>query len=87
MDHHSLQVERLVEIADHIREALNYIPTERLVISSDYGMGRESMSRRHAKYKMISLVLGTNIVRKKLGLPEADCLAANANYPLVTMES
>ena len=86
MDHHSLQVERLVEIADHIREALNYIPTERLVISSDYGMGREGMSRRHARYKMVSLVLITNIAQKKLGLPEANCLVANANYSLVTME-
>ena len=66
MDHHSLQVERLVEIADHIREALNYIPTERLVISSDYGMGREGMSRRHARYKMVSLVLITNIIQKKI---------------------
>ena len=86
MDHHSLQVERLVEIADHIREALNYIPTERLVISSDYGMGREGMSRRHARYKMVSLVLITNIAQKKLGLPETDCLVANSNYSLVTME-
>ena len=86
MDHHSLQVEHPVEIADHIREALNYIPAERLVISSDYGMGREGMSRRHARYKMVSLVLGTNIVQKKLGLPETDCLVANSNYSLVTIE-
>ena len=64
MDHHSLQVERPVKIAEHIREALNYIPAERLVISSDYGMGREGMSRRHARYKMVSLVLGTNIVQQ-----------------------
>ena len=86
MDHHSLQVERAVEIADHIREALNYIPAERLVISSDYGMEREGMSRRYARYKMVSLVLITNIVQKKLGLPEADCLVANANYSLEIME-
>ena len=66
MDHHSLQVEHPVEIADHIREALNYIPAERLVISSDYGMGREGMSRRHARYKMVSLVLITNIIQKKI---------------------
>ena len=86
IDHHSLQVERPDEIADHIREALKYIPAERLVISSDCGMGREGMSRRHARYKMISLVLGTNIIRKELGLPEADCLAADVNYSLVTTE-
>jgi len=86
IDHHSLQVERPDEIADHIREALKYIPAERLVITSDCGMGREGMSRRHARYKMVSLVLGTNIVRKELGLPEADCLAADAKYSLVTMQ-
>ena len=51
-----------------IRRALKYIPAERLIISSDCGMGREGMSRRHAYYKIVSLVLGTNMVRKELGL-------------------
>jgi 5-methyltetrahydropteroyltriglutamate--homocysteine methyltransferase len=46
-------------------------------------MGREGMSRRHAYYKIVSLVLGTNIVRKELGLPQAECLAADARYSLV----
>ena len=50
-------------------------------------MGREGMSRRHARYKMVSLVLGTNIVRKELGIKETDCLAADSNYSLVTTES
>jgi 5-methyltetrahydropteroyltriglutamate--homocysteine methyltransferase len=83
IDHHSLQVERPDEIADHIRRALKYIPAERLVISSDCGMGREGMSRRHAYYKIVSLVLGTNMVRKELGLPEGECLAADPRYSLV----
>lgn len=83
IDHHSLQVERPEEVADHIREALNHIPAERLVITSDCGMGREGMARRHARYKMVSLVLGTNIVKKELGLPEAECLAADGRYSLV----
>jgi 5-methyltetrahydropteroyltriglutamate--homocysteine methyltransferase len=83
IDHHSLQVERPEEIADHIRKALKYIPAERLVISSDCGMGREGMSRRHAYYKTVSLVLGTNMVRKELGLPEAEVLAADPRYSLV----
>ncbi|MGB8757609.1 MAG: cobalamin-independent methionine synthase II family protein, partial [Pseudolabrys sp.] len=69
IDHHSLQVERPEEIAEHIRRALKHIPAERLVLSSDCGMGREGMSRRHAYYKIVSLVLGTNMVRKELGLP------------------
>jgi len=83
IDHHSLQVERPEEIADHIRRALKYIPAERLVISSDCGMGREGMSRRHAYYKIVSVVLGTNMVRKELGLPQAECLAADPRYSLV----
>ena len=83
IDHHTLQIERPEEIADHIRRALKYIPVERLVISSDCGMGREGMNRRHAFYKMVSLVLGTNIVRKELGLPQAECLAADGRYSLV----
>src|SRR5262245_48180089 len=83
IDHHTLQVERPEEIADHIRRALKHIPVERLAISSDCGMGREGMSRRHAYYKIVSLVLGTNIVRKELGLPEAPCLAADPRYSLV----
>jgi 5-methyltetrahydropteroyltriglutamate--homocysteine methyltransferase len=83
IDHHSLQVEKPEEIADHIRRALKYIPAERLILSSDCGMGREGMSRRHAYYKIVSLVLGTNIVRKELGLPQAECLAADGRYSLV----
>ena len=82
IDHHTLQVERPEEIASLIREALKHIPPERLIISSDCGMGREGMGRRHATYKMVAMVLGTNIVRKELGLPEAECLAADARYSL-----
>jgi 5-methyltetrahydropteroyltriglutamate--homocysteine methyltransferase len=83
IDHHTLQVESPDEVAAQIRAALKYIPPERLVISSDCGMGREGMSRRHAFYKMVSLVLGTNMVRKELGFPEAECLAADERFSLV----
>ncbi|HEX5212283.1 MAG TPA: cobalamin-independent methionine synthase II family protein [Pseudolabrys sp.] len=83
IDHHGLQVERPEEIADHIRRALKHIPAERLMLSSDCGMGREGMSRRHAYYKIVSMVLGTNVVRKELGLPQAEVLAADPRYSLV----
>jgi len=82
IDHHTLQVERPDQIAGLIREALKHIRPERLVISSDCGMGREGMGRRHANYKMVAMVLGTNIVRKELGLREAECLAADPRYSL-----
>ena len=81
IDHHTLQVERPEEIADHIRAALKHIPAERLVLSSDCGMGREGMSRRHAFYKMVAMVLGTNIVRKELGLPQAECWPPTRGIP------
>jgi 5-methyltetrahydropteroyltriglutamate--homocysteine methyltransferase len=83
IDHHTLQVESPDEVADLIRRALKMIPVERLVISSDCGMGREGMSRRHAFYKMVALVQGTNIVRGELGLPVATSLGADPRFSLI----
>jgi 5-methyltetrahydropteroyltriglutamate--homocysteine methyltransferase len=71
ISHRTLQVERPEEIADLIRKALRYIEPERLVLTSDCGFGRQSMSRMHAFYKMVALTRGTNIVRKELGIKEA----------------
>ena len=86
IDHHTLQVESPEEVAALIRQALEHIPPERLVVCTDCGMGREGMSRRHAFYKMVSLVLGTNIVRRELGFPEAECLAAEPSLSLIRTE-
>src|SRR6266404_3830400 len=69
IDHHTLQVESREEVADLLRQALKYIEPERLAVCTDCGMGREGMSRRHAFYKTVALVRGTNVVRKELGLP------------------
>jgi len=86
VDHHTLQVETPDQVAGLVRKALEHIPAERLVLSSDCGMGREGMSRRHAFYKMVSIVLGTNLVRRELKLPEAQCLAAEAGYSMIEAE-
>jgi 5-methyltetrahydropteroyltriglutamate--homocysteine methyltransferase len=86
VDHHSLQVETPDQVAGLVRKALEHIPAERLVLSSDCGMGREGMSRRHAFYKMVSIVLGTNLVRRERGLPEAPCLAADLSYSMIGAE-
>jgi 5-methyltetrahydropteroyltriglutamate--homocysteine methyltransferase len=83
IDHHTLQVETPEDVAELIRRALEHIPRERLVIASDCGMGREGMSRRHAFFKMVALVQGTNIVRRELGLKEAPCLAADEQFSLL----
>ena len=82
VDHRNLQVERPDQVAGLIRRALKHIPVERLIVSSDCGFGREGMSRRIAFYKMVSIVRGTNIVRKELGLKEARCLAADSRFAL-----
>ncbi len=82
VDHRNLQVERPEQVADLIKRALKHIPVERLVLSSDCGFGREGMSRRIAFFKMVSIVRGANIVRRELGLPETECLAADPQYAL-----
>jgi 5-methyltetrahydropteroyltriglutamate--homocysteine methyltransferase len=83
VDHHSLQVETPEQVAALVRKALEHIPAERLIAGSDCGMGREGMSRRHAFYKMVSIVQGTNQVRRERGLPEAACLAADERFSMV----
>jgi hypothetical protein len=67
-------------VANLIRKALEYVPPERLIISADCGFGREGLSRRIAFYKCVSLVMGTNIVRKELGLPEVEVRAADPRF-------
>jgi 5-methyltetrahydropteroyltriglutamate--homocysteine methyltransferase len=83
ISHRTLQVERPEEVAELIRKALKYIEPERLILTSDCGFGRQGMSRMHAFYKMVALTRGTNIVRKELGLPEADIPATNPKLSMV----
>jgi 5-methyltetrahydropteroyltriglutamate--homocysteine methyltransferase len=64
-------------VAAVIRKALDHILLERLIVTTDCGFGREGLSRRIAFYKMVALVEGTNIVRRELGLPEAEVRAAD----------
>jgi len=71
------------QVAGLVRKALEHIPAERLILGSDCGMGREGMSRRHAFYKMVSIVQGTNLVRRERKLPEAACLAADEKFSMV----
>jgi 5-methyltetrahydropteroyltriglutamate--homocysteine methyltransferase len=86
VDHHTLQVETPDQVAALVRKALEHVPPERLILGSDCGMGREGMSRRHALYKMVSIVQGTNLVRRERKLPEAQCLAADERFSMVERE-
>ena len=83
INHTITTVEPADVVADRIRKALEYIPVERLAVVTDCGFGREGLSRRIAFYKCVALVQGTNIVRRELGLPEAEVPAANEALALV----
>jgi 5-methyltetrahydropteroyltriglutamate--homocysteine methyltransferase len=82
LSHRSLQVELPDDIAALIRKALKSMAPERLLLSSDCGFGRQGMSRTHAFYKMVAMVRGANIVRRELGLPEADIPATDGRFIL-----
>lgn len=72
LSHRELQIETPDEIAAMIRAALKHVAPGRLALSSDCGFGRQGMSRTHALYKMVAMVRGANIVRRELGLAEAE---------------
>ena len=80
-----MQVERPEEIADPTRRAPKYIEPERLILTSDCGFGRQSMSRMHAFYKMVALSRAANIVRKELGLPENYIPATDPKLSMVPL--
>jgi 5-methyltetrahydropteroyltriglutamate--homocysteine methyltransferase len=84
VNHCNTVVEPPEYVAGLIRRALEFIPPERLVITTDCGFGREGLSRRIAHYKCVSMVEGTNIVRRELGLPEAHVRAADPKLYFAT---
>ena len=87
ISHRTLQVEPPEHVADLIRKALKYIEPERLILTSDCGFGRQSMSRMHAFYKMVALTRGTNIVRKELGIAEAYIPATDKRLSMVPLNA
>ena len=80
ISHTNTVVEPPEVVADMIRRALDHIPPERLVLSTDCGFGREGLSRRIAFYKCIALVRGANLVRRELGLSEVPIRAADPMF-------
>ena len=80
VDHTRTTVESPKLVASIIRKALEHVPPERLIITADCGFGREGLSRRIAHYKCVALVMGTNIVRKELGLEPVYVRAADPKF-------
>src|SRR5260370_21537789 len=69
VSHRALQADRAEDVAAEIRKALKYIPSERLIVSSDCGFGRQGFNREIAFYKASAIAQGCNIIRSELGLP------------------
>jgi 5-methyltetrahydropteroyltriglutamate--homocysteine methyltransferase len=82
VSHTSTAVEPPEVVANLIRKALEYVPPERLILSTDCGFGREGLSRRIAFYKCVAINLGANLVRRELKLPEVAIPAADPRFTL-----
>ena len=80
VNHSTAAVEPPEFVAGLIRKALEYVPPERLVLSTDCGFGREGLARRIAFYKAVSINLGANLVRRELKLPEVEIPAADPRW-------
>ena len=83
ISHRTLQVERPEEIADLIRRALKCIGPERLILTSDCGFGRQSMSRMHAFYKMVSRSRAAPISCARSSVCRSLCPAADRQLSMV----
>jgi 5-methyltetrahydropteroyltriglutamate--homocysteine methyltransferase len=80
VNHSTAAVEPPEFVANLIRRALEYVPPERLILSTDCGFGREGLARRIAFYKSVAINLGANIVRRELKLPEVEIPAADPRW-------
>jgi 5-methyltetrahydropteroyltriglutamate--homocysteine methyltransferase len=80
VSHTTAAVEPPQVVADLIRRALQWVPPERLILSTDCGFGREGLARRIAFYKCVAINLGANIVRRELKLPEVPIPAADPRW-------
>ena len=77
VNHRQLQADLPAVVADRIRRALEVIPADRLVLSTDCGFGRQGFNRLVAFYKAAAIPQARNVVLRELGLEERYVSAAN----------
>ena len=77
VNHRTLQADMPAIVAARIRRALEVIPADQLVLSSDCGFGRQGFSRTIAFYKATAIAQARNIVLKELGVEERYVPAAD----------
>jgi 5-methyltetrahydropteroyltriglutamate--homocysteine methyltransferase len=71
VSHRDLIADAAEDVATEIRKALEYVPAERLIVTSDCGFGRDGCRRPIALYKAAAIAQGTNIIRRELGAEES----------------
>lgn len=68
VSHRTLQADFPEVVADRIRRALEHIPADKLVLSTDCGFGRQGFNRHLAFYKASAIPQARNIVLQELGV-------------------
>jgi 5-methyltetrahydropteroyltriglutamate--homocysteine methyltransferase len=64
-------------VAKRVRRALEVIPAEKLILSTDCGFGRQGFNRTVAFYKTTAIAQARNIVLQELGLDGRPVTAAD----------
>ena len=77
VNHRTLQADMPPVVAGRIRRALEVIPADKLILSTDCGFGRQGFNRTVAFYKATAIAQARNIVLKELGSRSATCPAAD----------
>ena len=70
VNHRTLQADMAPVVAGRVRRAMEVIPADKLILSSDCGFGRQGFSRTIAFYKATAIAQARNVVLKELGLEE-----------------
>src|SRR5213078_2315115 len=68
ISHRTLQGDFPDVVAARIRRALEHIPADKLVLSTDCGFGRQGFNRHVAFYKSAAIPQARNIVLEELGI-------------------
>ena len=68
VSHRQLQADMAPVVAGRVRRALEVIPADKLILSSDCGFGRQGFNRTVAFFKATGIAQGRNVVLNELGL-------------------
>jgi 5-methyltetrahydropteroyltriglutamate--homocysteine methyltransferase len=77
VNHRTLQADMPPVVAARIRRALEVIPADKLILSTDCGFGRQGFNRTVAFYKTTAIAQARNIVLNELGVEERYVPAAD----------